>query len=277
MRLVKAIAVILFLSAAYSPAHAQSKLKMLPDLVSTGNANWERILMIAGKAKNKVEILPRDSAKASVALIRSQLSTNTLLGSVIYNCGGIIVDEGWVRILGSGCGRLQRSVPDWNAGKIEAMRNEEAFFLLIADDVLGGLFAIKASSVEELESIGTVFYYGPNSLTWQSTGLSYSSFLIYCFNGDLHDFYDDFRWKGWQEDVKNIDCNSVISCYPMLWTREGLQLKANRKLLAIQSQWNMYQGKPAGGGGQKSAAQLRTGNKKSASLESMWTEKTSPR
>lgn len=270
MKLLKTCFVLLAFSMASTPIHAQEKLKMIPDLTSEGNDMWDRLVSIAAKSKNKVEILKKDSARASIALIQSQLNTGTMLGAVIYNCGGILIDEGWIRILGSGSGRLPRSVPDWNAGKIAAMRNDEAFYVLVADDVLGGLYAIKAANVEELESVGLVFYYGPNSLTWQSTGLSYSSFITYCFNGNLKEFYEDFRWKGWQEDIKSIDCNHVVSCYPMLWTREGLQMKANRKLLAIQSQWDLYQGKPVGGK-QKSVAQRKSVATKPSTLpESMW-------
>ncbi|MEO8088575.1 MAG: DUF2625 family protein [Bacteroidota bacterium] len=252
-------------------ANSQEVIKPLSELVQ-GTAGWERVTFIASHARNKVQILEKDSARSSNALMESQLSTNTLLGSIIYSCGGILIDEGWIRILGSGNSQLTRSVPEWNKGKLAATRNDESFYLLVADDVLGGLFAIKAGSAEELETIGQVFYYGPNSLTWQPTGLSYSSFISYCFSGNIKDFYSDFRWKGWQEDVRTIDCNTVISCYPMLWTREGLQLKANRKLLAIQTQWNMYQGKSKTGNKQKSVAQRQPARKQTTTAETMWSQ-----
>ncbi|CAN5691860.1 DUF2625 domain-containing protein [soil metagenome] len=259
--------------AFYSIAiNAQELIKPLSELVVESTAGWDRVTFVASHARNKVEILARDSARASKALLESQLSTGTLLGSIIYNCGGMIVDDGWIRILGSGNQQLSRSVPEWNRGKLAATRNEESFYLLVADDVLGGLFAIKAGSAEELETIGQVFYYGPNSLTWQPTGLSYSSFITYCFSGNIKDFYNDFRWKGWQEDIKAIDCNTVISCYPMLWTREGLQLKANRKLLAIQTQWNLYQGKPKTGSKQKTTAQRQPARKQTTTAETMWSQ-----
>jgi len=269
---------ILFLFCCFSSiGYAQINLKSLDELTCPGNKRWEHVTMLSNHAKNKVEILARDSARSCRALVQSQLSTNTLLGSVIYNTGGILIDDGWIRILGSGSQRLNRSVPEWNAGKLYAMRNEETFYLLVADDVLGGLFAVKAASIEEIENIGQVFYYGPNSLTWQPTGLSYSSFLSFCFAGNIKDFYDDFRWKGWQDEIKTIDCNSVISCYPMLWTREGLQMKANRKLLAIQTQWNMYQGKAKATGKQKTSAQRQPPRPQPASLESMWSMSTTSR
>ena len=36
------------------------------------------------------------------------------MGAVIFETGGILIDEGWLRILGSGHPRLPRSLPDWN-------------------------------------------------------------------------------------------------------------------------------------------------------------------
>ena len=252
-------------------------MKTLEELKQPGKDAWLRIELMAERAKNKVEILLPDSARASTALLQSQFSTKTNLGSIIYYSGGILVDGGWIRILGSGSKKLARSVPDWNAGKISVMRNNEMFYLLIADDVMGGLFAIKASSVEELESVGQVFYFGPNSLSWQNTGLSYGGFVSFCFNGNLKEFYEDFRWKGWQEEVSLIDANSVISCYPLLWTREGLQLKANRKQLAIQTQWNLYQGKPKSGSKQKAVAQRQPVKPQPQKIVSMWSQELTVR
>ena len=247
-------------------------MKSIDELRKPGNESWLRIQRMAEHAKNKVEILKPDSAQSSLALVQSQLTTSTNLGSIIYYTGGILVDGGWIRILGSGSKKLERSVPDWNAGKISAMRNTEAFYLLVADDVMGGLFAIKSSSVDELENIGQVFYFGPNGLSWQPTGLTYGGFISFCFGGNLKEFYEDFRWKGWQEEISVIDCNSVISCYPLLWTREGLQMKANRKLLNIQAQWNFYQGKPKTGSKQKAVAQRETTKSTSAKVVSMWSQ-----
>jgi hypothetical protein len=251
-------------------------MKSLDELKLPGNETWLRLERMKEHSKNKVEILAPDSARASVALLQLQLTTKTNLGSVIYYSGGMLVDGGWIRVLGSGSKKLSRSVPEWNAGKISAMRNDESFYLLVADDVMGGLFAIKASSVDELDNVGQVFYYGPNSLSWQNTGLSYGGFISFCFNGNLKEFYEDFRWKGWQEEVSMIDPNSVISCYPLLWTREGLQMKANRKQLAIQSQWNLYQGKPKPGK-QKAVAQRKPVKPQPPKIVSMWSQELSVR
>ena len=177
--------------------------------------------------------------------MQSQLTTSSLIGAIIYGCGGILVDNGWIRILGSGCKQLDRSLPEWNYGKSFTGSKEDGSYMLVADDVMGGFFAIKTDGQEEQPDLCKVYYYGPNSLKWQSTGLTYSGFISYCFRGDLKDFYQDFRWNGWQEDVKKIDANEVVSCYPLLWTREALQQKFNRKLTPVQKQWDLYHGQKA--------------------------------
>ena len=213
-------------------------MKPVGDLIDSANAGWAKIHQWISQARNGVEILPCDKVCAGDVLHQTQLSTSTPLGGVIYNTGGILIDHGWIRILGSGCSRLERSITDWNRGKA-FMNGTVSSFLLVADDVLGGFYAIKAGSPEEVNS-GKVFYFGPNGLTWSNTGLSYTGFIGFCLSGNLNDFYDGFRWKGWQADLKNISCNQVISCYPLLWTKEAIQMAQNRKVIPVQKQWELY-------------------------------------
>ena len=64
-----------------------------------------------------------------------------------------------LRILGSGCKRLNRGIYDFTLGKsfVEARRMPS--YLLVADDVLGGFFAINGSAFAS--EAGNVFYYAP--------------------------------------------------------------------------------------------------------------------
>lgn len=242
-RFFAVVAFCLFRSSAVLYAQTQPTAKTFQELRLDDSITWHRLQTWKQNALNPVEFLPPDSARASNALVKSQVASNTFLGTVIFRTGGILIDNGWIRILGSGCTRMDRSVPEWNRGKLASRNTDESGLLLVADDVVGGLYALKYDEPDAPESVGVIFYYGPNSLTWQSTGLNYSNFLLFCFSGDIKDFYEGFRWKGWQEDIAQINCNQVYSCYPLLWTREGIQMKSNRKVLAIQKQWDLYQGK----------------------------------
>jgi hypothetical protein len=95
------------------------------------------------------------------------------MGAIIYETGGILVDDGWVRILGSGSAALNRDLMTWN-------KDKQNNFLLVADDVLGGFFAINAGAFGP-ESIGKIFYFSPDNLQWEATNKSYSDFCASAF------------------------------------------------------------------------------------------------
>jgi hypothetical protein len=211
----------------------------LPELIVANSTAWDKVKEMKSNARNTVEILPKVKSQADSALYESQFSTSSFIGSVIYETGGILVDHGWIRILGSGSAQLNRSLPEWNRGKATISKKQISSFLLVADDVMGGFFGLKLNEIDNPDSC-IVYYFGPNSLKWKPIGLNYRTFLSYCFSGNIKRFYDDFRWTGWEEEIKQIDGNHVISCFPLLWTREGLNMKANRKVVAIQKVWDNY-------------------------------------
>ena len=64
------------------------------------------------------------------------------LGAVVFYTGGILIDNGWIRILGSGHPRLNRSLPQWNFSCGLPKSEAPPPWLLVADDVLGGFFAL---------------------------------------------------------------------------------------------------------------------------------------
>jgi hypothetical protein len=222
-------------------AFAQQR-KMIPvdQLIDTNQTGWHKVERLLASSKNKIEILPAEKERADSVIFLSQISTKTELGGVIHNTGGILIDNGWIRILGSGSKQLNRNLPHWNKGRSMADFGDSSAFTLIADDAVGGFYAINNGGIEK-DHINRVYYYGPNSLKWQVTGLSYAEFIIFCISDGLKNFYRDFRWNGWQEEVAKLDGNQVVSCYPLLWTKEGRELKCNRKVVSVQKLWSMYQ------------------------------------
>src|SRR5579864_8923428 len=93
-------------------------LKTLQELINTADPAWPLVQQWIAEAKNPVEVLPPISdAKREASLLATQVTTRSPMGAVIYETGGILVDGGWLRILGSGNARLPRSVADWNFGR----------------------------------------------------------------------------------------------------------------------------------------------------------------
>jgi hypothetical protein len=85
---------------------------------------------------------------------------------------------------------------------------------LVADDVVGGFFAIDGGGLAV--HTGRVCYFAPDSLSWESTELGYSDFLAWCFNGDLARYYEDFRWPGWQDETRHLRGDQAFAFYPFL-------------------------------------------------------------
>ena len=137
-----------------------------------------------------------------------QLPTRSPLGAIVYETGGVLIDYGWLRILGSGNEKLPRGLFDWNFGKTFKQSGEQPSYLLVADDAIGGYFAINAGSLGD--KIGQVYYHHPKKKTWELLNLGYSEFLGWALSGDLNDFYQDLRWDNWQNDIKELQGHQVL-------------------------------------------------------------------
>ncbi|WP_207433133.1 DUF2625 domain-containing protein [Sabulibacter ruber] len=214
--------------------------RTLKELINTQEPGWDLVTTWMKEAKNKVEVLPKTQANADAALLQAQVTTRSPMGAVIYETGGILIDNGWLRILGSGSPRLPRSLMAWNKGKSYLTEGEQPSFLLVADDALGGFFAINAGAISETQ-IGKIFYLSPDNLQWEPTELGYSEFLRFCFSANLAGFYEGMRWKGWEADVKKLAGDRGIHCFPYLWTSEGKDInKVSRKDVPIEELWLLY-------------------------------------
>jgi len=217
-----------------------NKMKPLDQLINKDEPAWASVQQWIKDATNKVEVLSKDPSRADEALFQAQVTTRSPMGAIVYETGGILIDHGWIRILGSGCKSLDRSLMDWNKSKSFNKPGEQPSFILIADDVIGGFFAVNAGGLGKT-GIGKVFYFAPDRLDWEETEMSYTDFIKFCFTGDLTRFYEGFRWNNWYKDTDFLDGNSGMSIYPFLWTKEGKDVnKDSRRPVPIQELWDLY-------------------------------------
>lgn len=216
---------------------AQNQMRPLDQLINKAEPGWSLVQEWISKAKNTVEVLPCDTAKAKDALYKTQVTTRSPMGAIIFSTGGLLVDGGWIRILGSGSTKLNRTLPDWNKGKSFKEYGEQPLFLLVADDAAGGFFAINGGALGS--DAGKIYYLSPDNIEWEPLDLTYTEFLNFCFNGDLAAFYKELRWHGWQTEVSSLDGNQVYSFFPYLWTKQGKDInKVSRKILSVEEQFN---------------------------------------
>lgn len=227
--------VFLFLLCS-SFTFGQTKIiKPLNVLINKDEPAWELVSEWIKEATNKIEVLPKNEKQADSALYRTQVSTRSPMGAIIYETGGILVDNGWIRILGSGNKKLNRTLPDWNKGKTFDKYGIQPSFLLIADDIIGGFFALNGGGLGN--DLGAVYYFAPDTLKWEPMELGYSDFIRWTFTGDLATFYSNIRWENWEIDVKKVNGDSAFMCFPYLWSKTQKNKVSDKKIVPIHEVW----------------------------------------
>jgi len=201
-------------------------MRELETLIDNIDPGWVLVKEWIDSAKNRIEILPADAAKSKEALYKTQVTTRSPMGAVVYMTGGLLVDDGWIRILGSGSEKLPQSLPDFNKGKTLTEYGQGSF-LIIAYDVLGGFFLLNGGGLGT--DLGQIYYLAPDSLEYEALGVTYTNFLLFCFNNDLDEFYKGYRWANWREEVSVLNGDRVFNFAPPLWTEEGSRIEANSK------------------------------------------------
>jgi hypothetical protein len=228
---------LLALSFCSLTATSQNKMRSIDELINKTEPGWTLVQQWIDSSKNKVEILSCDTLKAKDALYKTQVTTRSPMGAIIYSSGGLLIDNGWLRILGSGNTKLNRTLPDWNKGKSFKDFGDRPSFLLVADDVVGGFFAINGGQFGN--DAGKIYYLAPDNLEWESLDMTYTDFLNFCFNGDLAKFYENLRWTNWKDEVSKLYGDKVYNFYPFLWTKEGKDInKVSRKAISIEEQYS---------------------------------------
>ena len=131
-------------------------MRTLEELINKEEPGWDLVEEWMQEATNPYEVLPRDAKRAEAELLNAQVTTRSPMGAILYETGGILINKGWIRILGSGCERLDRGMFQWNKGKTFENYGEPPAYLLVANDILGGLFAINGGAFGQ-EGLGQMY------------------------------------------------------------------------------------------------------------------------
>ena len=206
-------------------------MRSYTELVSEDPA-WPEIAALAAEASGRVAVLPKTANAARACLEGLQVTTRSPLGAVAHETGGLLVDSGWLRVLGSGHPQLARTLGGWN----HHLGIPLAQLLIVADDVIGGVFAVNGGALGPAP--GNVYYFAPDSLRWEDIGCGYGAWLRGVFAGDLAKFYEGSRWPGWELEVADCGGDRALVLYPPQWTAEGKDLaKVSRSPAAAEQVW----------------------------------------
>lgn len=231
--------IFLFLILNYCAFGQNKRMRSISELINKEEPGWKLVKDWIKEGTNRIEVLPKNKVLADSALYQTQVTTRSPMGAIIYETGGILIDGGWIRILGSGNEKLDRTLPSWNKGKTFDKYGEQPSILLIADDVVGGFFAINGGALGE--DLGKIYYFAPDTLDWEPMEIGYSDFIWWTFTGNLSEFYSTLRWTNWQKDIDQINGNQGFSFYPFLWTKHDKIDDLSRKAVPISEIWNLQQ------------------------------------
>jgi len=216
-----------------------ASMRNLDELIDLQDSGWPLVQEWIAKASNPVEVLPADRAWAEATLVALQVTTRSPMGAIALETGGLLVDSGWLRILGSGSARLAGTLLTWNGRGADAIPNPLTDAIIVAHDAVGGVFALNGGAFE-----GTahgVFYFAPDSLRWEDLELGYSGFIEFTLDGDLTKFYENERWPGWRKEIAKVNADQGFLIYPPLWaTGEPIE-KRDRSVVPMAELWRFQQ------------------------------------
>lgn len=198
-----------------------------------GDSTWMSVQGQIQNSSTDVRVLPLDGVDPGAVLKRLGISAQSTMGALASHTGALLVERGWLRVFGGGCGPIP-SVADVNQ-----LTGVVPPFLVVAQDVLGGRFAIDGGGLGV--AVGEVCYFGPDSLAWTGIGGGYSAFLSWVLSGGLTEFYRELRWDGWEGEVDDLALSDGISFYPPLFTVEGREPgKSYRRAVPIAELNDFY-------------------------------------
>jgi hypothetical protein len=193
-------------------------IRPLGELVYVDRPAWAGISALIESAGERVEVLPVERRDGEDTLYRLQVTAGSALGALAVHCGGLLVEHGWLRVLGGGARGLP-SLADANHLGSPSERSEPPGLLDVARDVLGGRFAVNGGALTG--TLGDTFYFAPDTLAWESLGMGHGAFVTWSLSAGVGDFYRDLRWPGWEEAVAAVPLEDALSVYPPLFSAES--------------------------------------------------------
>lgn len=168
-------------------------------------------------AGNGASVLPPEETVRTDTLLRLQITTRSMLGTLAYETGGVSVAGGLVRLLGSGSSRSLLRTAEVAGCPLGGSYPD---VIIVADDVLGGLFALNGGRFGA-GGQGEVFYLAADDTVWVSLGVGHTDFVAWCLNGELAPLYGPLTELDEYQAVPRPAFDATYSFYPFLWTREA--------------------------------------------------------
>ena len=194
-------------------------MKPLRQLLDVDAPSWPVVRSWIDDAPNRVEVLPPDPARRGSVLHSLQITVGSWMGAVAHETGGLLIDDGWIRILGGAGTTMGGTLANWNGFGDKPVLRAMPGMTIIGHDGAGGVFALDRGALGR--GGNTTWYLCPDTLRWIPLQRSYSHFLQWLCTGDVAGFGQRLRWDGWADDLAQAGPDRAFTASPARWTAEG--------------------------------------------------------
>lgn len=177
---------------------------------------------------NGASLLPPDEAVRADTLLRLQVTTRSMLGTLAYETGGVSVPGGLVRLLGSGSIRSLLRTAEAAGCPLDGSYPD---LIIVADDVLGGLFALNGGRFGA-GGQGEVFHLAADDTVWVPLGVGHTDFVAWCLNGELAQIYGPLTQLDEYQALARPAFDATYSFYPFLWTEEAKDCRPSVRVIS---------------------------------------------
>ncbi|WP_406279894.1 DUF2625 family protein [Embleya sp. NBC_00896] len=229
-------------------------MRSLDELINLDDSAWPMILAEVTGSPMTIDLLPADNERGRACLLHLQVTTRSYLGAIALHAGGLLIDHGWLRVFGGA------AVP---GSGLPGLAEVNAFpgsapALIVADDVLGGVFAINGpdpAAAHRPGNPGGMTYFAPDTMAWEPLDVGHGAWLSWLLSGGTDQFYADLRWPDWQTETARLRPSEGLSVFPHLWSkeaREDLAATSRRpvpmkELLGLHTEFHAHPGNPTPG------------------------------
>ncbi|MFE5935343.1 DUF2625 family protein [Streptomyces sp. NPDC056470] len=217
-------------------------MRGIDELVDVDEPAWPELQGMFGASSVPVQVLPGDIDEGRRCLLQMQVSARSVLGALALGTGGVLVDDGWLRVFGGGSASASASVSDGRLPSLAQVNRFPTEFdpgwhpatgLVVGHDIVGGVFALNGgdpAAAGRPGAPGRMTYFTPGTLEWEAMEMGHSGWVSWLLSGRLEVFYDGMRWPGWREEAAALAFGQGLSVYPFLWSEEAhADLAATRR------------------------------------------------
>ncbi|MGW2775676.1 DUF2625 family protein [Streptomyces olivaceoviridis] len=201
-------------------------MREIDELVQVADPAWPELEQAFTGSAVPVRVLPADPDEGRRCLLQLQVTARSVLGALTLHCGGLVLDDGWLRVYGAG--GAGGGLP--SLGRVNGFPEEldphwhPAAGLVVGHDVLGGVFCLNGHDPAgdgRPGDPGQMTYFAPDTLEWEALDMGHSAWIGWLLAGGPERFYAGLRWQGWREEAAALELSQGISVVPFLWSKEA--------------------------------------------------------